>query len=337
MRKKITLTANVPVTVTLKPSSAGTVVADAVRLVDTTTPSRDFAYRYDVNGQNIEVLDQDPEQRVDSYRTSYDVLGQPIEVSEYDGSTQLRSTGYTHDPNGNILTVESVLRENATTEKLRRKTSYAWDARNQLDTLTVTNNPVDAEASRTWDYTWNSRGLLDTLRKPADTKAATSGNLVRYSYYGNGLLRQKEERQQDPGQTLVSSHELTYNPDGDLARDLARVTNPDGGMLRQTSTYRYSPSQQLLEVTKSGTGTKDEAYTYDPAGNITEQTIGKATTTSSYVDNRLERTTSTEPGFLPTTADYKYDDFGRLDQITQPRGEHQLHLRRIRPGHLRNP
>jgi YD repeat-containing protein len=69
-----------PVTLTLKPSATGKVVADAVRLVrdnsaDTDTEARAFAYSYDVNGNLTGINDTSSGARAD-YQVAYTGLNQ---------------------------------------------------------------------------------------------------------------------------------------------------------------------------------------------------------------------------------------------------------------------
>ncbi|WP_454854048.1 hypothetical protein [Promicromonospora soli] len=74
-----------PVTVTLKPSANGTVVAGGVRLVrdnaaDTDTGARAFAYSYDVNGNLTGINDTSSGARADDYQVAYTGLNQVASV-----------------------------------------------------------------------------------------------------------------------------------------------------------------------------------------------------------------------------------------------------------------
>lgn len=321
----VTLDPTKTATLSLSPSADGVTVADAVRLV-ATDAKKSFNYGYDRNGQQTSVTNGEASARVSKYETTYDGLGRATLVKELAGTSAVRETTYGYDENSNVLSIVAKRfsqagagsddRGNA---ELTSSTSYAWDARNLVDTVTKT---TAGGTARTWDYTWNSRGLLETLTKPDAAGTKGAGNVVSLKYFDNGLLKDKTERKKPkPDGTLgdvVSSHQLTYNPDGDPVRDIAKVQNPEAASSYRTQTTRYSytPGQQLRDVEREGfKAGKDEEFLYDPAGNITRQKIGDVTTVNEYLHNRLKTTTASAPGTTSSTSNYVYDDWGRLTNV----------------------
>lgn len=334
----VDLDAGTPATLKLTPGGSGVTVADAVRLV-ATDAKRQYSYTYDRNGQQEQVIDERPGGRVSKFVTTYDVLGRVGSVKEYGTVNPLvamRQTLYSYDPNSNLTKVEaSRMPENSAVDGrgslgASSTTTYTWDARNLVDTVT---QQIGSGTARTWDYQWNSRGLLESLTKPNAAGTAGAGNVVSYRYFDNGLLRDKTERKPGTGGDgfVTSSHALTYNPDGDPVRDITKVQrhNATSSWRAQTIKYSYTPTQALRSVDKTGEKSgDDEKYQYDIAGNTIKSTIGKTTTCNTYdavasCDEPLSggvRLTSAKvtTNGVSATSTYAYDDFGRLTSVTNP-------------------
>ena len=146
-----------------------------------------------------------------------------------------------------------------------------------------------------------------------------NGNVTSYGYYWDGLPKQTWER--TAGGATVAKHDLRYNLDGDRSEDASQVDDADStNLLSQVATYAYTPAGQLASVLKSGAQPgKNECYRYDAAGNTVKQQSGGAAcdfasgkvTTSNFDRNRL--TTTTTSG---VTANYRYDPWGRLDEVS---------------------
>ena len=324
---------------TLNPSSTGVVVADAIRLVRI-DGDRGFSYSYDRNGQQTSVTNNDGTARATSYNTQYDALGRPLVIEEKNPTTTLRQTTYTYDLNPNPASVVSgrTLQTGATDDggnlAVTSSTSYGWDVRNLLVKVTSGTNAgttADPNGLRQWDYTWNSRGLLASVTKPGPSAGTAPRNLITYKYFDNGLLREQRENRPAFGTNPanasvdVAVHQLTYNDDGDPKRDMAQFREPDSATVwrSQTSRYDYTPTRQLASVIKTGSKKGgDETYGYDVAGNVVTARLGRVTTTSGYVGNRLTTSTPRTDGVNggpPVTgpaSTYHYDDFGRLDNVT---------------------
>lgn len=288
-------------TIVLKPATSGVVSADALKLVSTGAPSqRAFTYTYDANGQQTAVKDQDAGAAVDTYATTYDGLGRARQVDELKGSTTKRETTYTYDLNANPLTTYAHRSATSGNADASRYTEYAWDGRNMVDTVKTGLTPT--ASLDTFQFTYDARGLRSTLTKP-------NGNKTTSSYHEDGLLRTKVERTSiTKGDQIVSSHSLKYNTDGDRSQDVEKIDQAgSAGFLDQTSTYAYTPAQQVKSVTRSGADKgNSESYVYDAAGNVTSQTIGSETTTMTYDRNRLTKSVTGA-----TTQNHRYDAFGR--------------------------
>ncbi len=98
--------------------------------------------------------------------------------------------------------------------------------------------------------------------------------------------------------------------------------DPSSSLLR-TVKYAYTPVGQLASVTKQGVKAgQDESYGYDVAGNVVSSTVGKTTTASTFVHNRLASTTTTTDGVPGSvSSSYGYDEFGRLLSVSGAGGE----------------
>lgn len=310
-----------PASVSIAVSADGTVVADAVRLVKVDN-ERSFTYQYDADGRQKTVINETAGANdVDTYTTTYDAVGQTEQVQELAGAQTRRTTTYAYDINGNITSVLANRGQapgvgDAGNLEASRYTAYTWDERDLVATVTAGRTAADPN-KRTWAYSYDPRGMKATWTKPAGDGTAT-GNVTTYAYHETGLLRSMVERRPDVGHTLVASHQLWFNPDGDRTRDISRVDNADTGAakpnLEQTADYTYTPDRRLAKVEKTGTNkSKNETYFYDAAGNVEEQTVDGKATTFTYDRNRL--VSSTTEGVDGST-DYQYDPFGRLETVT---------------------
>ncbi|MFG2102520.1 DNRLRE domain-containing protein [Micromonospora echinaurantiaca] len=285
--------------VTLTDDANGTVVADAVKLVrdnsaDVDNEKKNFTYRYDPNGNLVEVTDLSPDARVDSYVTSYDGLNRVSTVEELvDGGVRNR-TAFTYDPNANVETRT----HDATWSR------FEYDVRDLLSTVT---NAASASATdkRITTYRHTPRGQVEHQVKP-------NGNTVDFDYYLNGAIRHQVEKR--AGGAVVAEHTLEYTANGDPARDVARVMNADDSTayVDNTYTFNYDPQDRIARVDKTGANPTVESYVHDANSNVITQTVKDVTTNHNYDRNRLM--TSTAVGGL--TSKYNYDPLGRLDTVS---------------------
>ncbi|MER6617024.1 DNRLRE domain-containing protein [Streptomyces xantholiticus] len=284
--------------VTLTDLADGTVVADGLKLVrsntgETDNEKKDFTYRYDVNGLLAEVKDLSPGAKADAYAMTYDELNQLSKVEEKLGSTVKNTTALAYDVNGNpVETTHDVTWSKA-----------EYDVRDMINKITNADTPTAGNQQIT-TFTYTDRGQPLKQTKP-------NGNTVDYAYWLNGAVKSQVEKKS--GGTVVASHDLEYDPNGNRSKDTSKVMNADNAAdyLDTVSTFVYDPQDRIDTVTKTGDAAGTEKYTYDGNSNIVEQTVGTVTSTSTYDRNRLLKTSAA--GVAST---YNYDPLGRLDTVS---------------------
>ncbi|MCP8710938.1 DNRLRE domain-containing protein [Streptomyces sp. AC04842] len=284
--------------VTLTDAANGTVVADGLKLVrsntgETDNEKKDFTYRYDAGGLLTEVKDLSPDAKADAYTMTYDELNQLTKVEEKLGATVKNTTSLTYDINGNPL--------ETTHDVTWSKAEY--DVRDLINKITNADSPTAGNQQIT-TFTYTDRGQPLKQTKP-------NGNSVDYAYWLNGAVKSQVEKKS--GGTLVASHDLEYDPNGNRSKDTAKVMNADNAAdyLDTVSTFTYDPQDRIAKVTRTGDAAGTETYRYDGNSNIVEQTVGGVTSTSMYDRNRLLKTTAA--GVAST---YNYDPLGRLDTVS---------------------
>jgi RHS repeat-associated protein len=290
-------------TVSLAENSGGTVVAGAVEIVrdnssDTNTATHAYSYTYDADGNQTGITDTsnqgngNPSTAVTNYAMAYDQDDRNTSVTEDNSSgTAVHTTTYGYDAASNLI---SQVHDGA-------PSSYAYNDLNQLKTETDATSSTDTDPQVT-SFTYNPTGQVATEAKP-------NGNTVTSTYYANDLLYQQTE--DTSGGTLVSSHQYSYDPDGDTTQDVEQLQSADNSAdyLDHTLTYTYDPMDQVDTVATDGTVT--ESYTHDADNDVTAQTVDGTTTDYGYNLGQLQ--TATTGG---TTDDYNYDPIGRLDTVT---------------------
>nr|WP_307661548.1 DNRLRE domain-containing protein [Streptomyces sp. V1I1] len=284
--------------VTLTDAANGTVVADGIKLVrsntgETDNEKKDFTYKYDANGLLSEVKDLSPGAKADAYAMAYDELNQLSKVEEKLGSTVKNTTSLTYDVNGNPL--------ETTHDVTWSKAEY--DVRDMINKITNADTPTAGNQQIT-TLTYTDRGQPLKQTKP-------NGNTVDYAYWLNGAVKSQVEKKS--GGTVVASHDLEYDPNGNRSKDTAKLMNADNtaAYLDTVSTFDYDPQDRISKVTKTGNGAGTEEYVYDGNSNIVEQKSGGVTSTSTYDRNRLLKTSA---GGVAST--YNYDPLGRLDTVS---------------------
>ena len=282
--------------VTLAQNAGGSVTADAVKIVrnnsgDTQPSPNSFAYTYDPNGNLTDVADSSPGAVYNDYTYSYDGVNRLTQLQEKASGTVKHTTGYTYNADNMPLTMNHDASSAA----------YTYDVRNLL--ASVINKETSTDAGKSTSYTYAPTGQIAT-----ETKA--NGNVVTDTYNLDDSIAGTVEK--TSAGTLVASHTLAYDPNGNETSDASSVQNADNhsAYITKTATDTYTPANQLASVSNSD-GSDPQSYTYDQAGNITVQSVGGVSTTNVFDRDRL--LTSTGSG---VTAAYNYDPFGRTDSVT---------------------
>ncbi|MFB7225563.1 RHS repeat-associated core domain-containing protein [Streptomyces sp. NPDC056227] len=278
-------------------NGAGTVVADAVKVVRTVTEAdtekKDSTYSYDVNGNLTQLTDGSSNAKIDAYRLNYTGLNQLAKMEELLTGTVKKATTFAYDANGLLETVAHPDQHSA----------YTYDLRDLVKTVKVGKSETDTDA-KTTAYTYTDRRQL--LR---ETKA--NGNTADYVYFLNGAIKTQTEKKANG--TLVSSHTYAYDANGNKAQDVAKKMNADdhAAYLSSTTDYTYDPVDRLKQTVKTGNGASTDSYVHDDNANVIRQTVKNVTSEFTYDRNRLlSSVTST------TSASYNYDAYGRLDTVT---------------------
>ncbi|MFE6281679.1 DNRLRE domain-containing protein [Streptomyces sp. NPDC057877] len=282
----------------LAQNSGGVVVADAVKLVRDTSGETDaekktFSYVYDVNGNLTSLDDTSSGAAIDAYTVTYTGLNQVQKVTEALSGQEKKATTYTYDANGQPETVTHP----------DQFSKYTYDLRELVKTVSVGKSATDTTPEVT-SYTYTDRG-----QKLKETKA--NGNTVDYTYYLDSAVKTQRERKANG--TLVSEHTVTYDPNGNKARDVGKKMNADSpsAYVDVTADYTYDPVDRIASVTKAGTSPGTETYVHDDNANVVSQNVKGVPSTFTYDRNRL--LSATVDG---AAAGYNYDPFGRLSTIT---------------------
>ncbi|MFH9554498.1 LamG-like jellyroll fold domain-containing protein [Streptomyces sp. NPDC017435] len=248
------------------------------------------------------------------------------------------TTQYEHDALGRAV---------GTTDPAGTHVTYTYTAGDQHAT-TVLDDWTGDPSGTTKDLT-----LVSNAYDPAGRLASTTdamGATTAYTYYDDGLAATttaKQVTQADGTRHDIVLESDTYDPAGNLTKQVTgagtttqtftvdalgrtqtSVLDPSG--LNRTATYTYDGDDRVKEQTQAISGTKKLTTTseYDPAGNVTKQTVTDGTTThittGTYDDRGLPLTsvsprgnvTGADPAAYTTT--YRYDALGRPVQQTAP-------------------
>ncbi|MFF9283718.1 LamG-like jellyroll fold domain-containing protein [Streptomyces griseosporeus] len=272
-------------------------------------PERTTTYHYDTHGLNDSVTDA--EQHTTHYE--HDALGQVIGMTDAAGT----HFTYTYTPRGEHATtiLDDWTGDPSGTVRDLTLVSNAYDPAGRLASET---NAMGATTA----YTYFDDGLPATTTAKQVTQADGSRHdivLEARAYDAAGNLTQQVT---GGGKTTQ-----TFTVDA-LGRTQTSVLDPGG--LNRTSTFVYDADDRLKQTTQTITATKKltTASEYDPAGNVTKQTVTDGTTThttTSTYDKRGLPLTTVSPRGNVTGADpaaytttFRYDALGRLVQQTAP-------------------
>ncbi len=278
-------------------------LGDLLSFIDARDNETDYSYNTlaqntQIKQPEITALQSGATSTISEYPTttfSYDVFGFTASITSpnanYSGGY---STQFSHNSFGNLT---SVVQPNPTGSGTGLTTSYAYDADNEL--LTVT-DPLSNVTTLGYDHAGRETSVK--LPNPS-TGSGSGGPTYTYAYYAGGQLK-----------TLTDpfSNVTTYNLD---ARN-------------QVS------SVQLPNLTTGGTsGDPVITFYHDANGNQTAETDPDSNTTFSSFDalNRLASTSETVALYLnsdgtehdtssPATTSYLYDSAGNLTRTTDADG-----------------
>ncbi len=203
-----------------------------------------------------------------------------------------QTTEYTYDDQGNVLTVK---------DPLNRVTTNQYDALNRLKQVTSP-TPISAVTQ----YAYNG---LDALTRVTDPRS------LETNYAVDGLGNLNDQTSPDTG-TTTNEH--------DPAGNLIKQTDAKS----QETTYAYDALNRVTLITFQD-GSK-QTYAYDQGANgigrlssITETNPPPANQVTSVLvyaydqHGRVLSETRTVNG-VQYVLGYRYDSFGRLDQLTYP-------------------
>ncbi|NUP48289.1 MAG: DNRLRE domain-containing protein, partial [Catenulispora sp.] len=286
----------------LAPQPGSTVVADAVKIVRTDTVTQptgptSFSYKYDANGNVADIADSSPTAQFNDYTPTFNNLNQMTQLVEKKSGAAVHTLTNKFDPVGN-LTYSSNDATNGT---------YVYNTLNQLTQVTSVGFTGDPGIVTKYSYFPNGQPQVETKG---------NGNTVTQTYNMDGTLAASTEA--TAGGTVVDQHQLTYDPNNNVQQDVSVLQNADTGATpSRVTNFLYSPNNQVTSVKN---GQDDQAYTYDGAGNIEEQTVrDPATGNSSTVDFTYDRDRvfkETVKGGTGTPGGFQYDTLGRLDAVT---------------------
>lgn len=179
----------------------------------------------------------------------------------------------------------------STTDDIRILTSYlpqGWELQRTTDKYVPGGSPV-----------WQPKKVQD------------------WTYYDNGQLKTMSTK--NGSGTVLESHDVTYTDsagrylNGNQTVDVFKRSSPNTGTpcasVTCTARYTYDARDRLThQDTGAGAGSD---YTLDPAGNVTTEVQGGATTNYTYRGTQLDTTTA---GGVTTKS--HYESRGNLDCIT---------------------
>ena len=229
----------------------------------------------------------------------------------------LNETSYTHDENGNVLTMTDVFGTQTYTYNFFRQILTATDRMGGV----VTN-------------TYDARGNLLTTKDPLDAVTTfaynTNGQLISVKNAKNFTTAMIYDAQGRMTQVTDANNKLTR-----FAYDARDRTTSTTNALNETISYEYDANNRVKKVIYPDTNFQE--FTYDLAGRRTQVKDEKGNITSFAYDNAYRLTSVTDA--LNNTAsnsydlmsnlvaqtdgagnvtNYEYDDFDRLTKVIYP-------------------
>lgn len=297
--------------------------APAGLVADVTTPGgRKTTYKYFANGDLAAVTDANGAK----VTYTYDNIGRQLTSTEIsDAAPSGLTTTYTYDKNDQVLTETSpkVLNRVTNAEHTARS-STVYDADGSVLSQTVS-DMTGGDASRTTSMTYDAYGRVETRTDPGgDTtnfaydvygnkvsETDPAGNVNTYTFDGEGrplttnLLNYTGDPNSPSAARTLVQESRAYDPAGRLAS----LTDAMGWV----TAYTYTDDGLVASVVRkdplTGKSFTEQANTYDAAGNLTKQVTNDGNTTSTFVVDAADRTTSSteDPAGLARTTKVSYD------------------------------
>lgn len=212
----------------------------------------DRTYRYDWDGELIEILDA---QR-GATRFEYDPVGRLAAMIP----AQARPVVFRHDAAGNLHEGEGSAKRRYERGRLvqRGATSYRWDDEGRLAEKRTRDEATGAEAI--WAYTWDAAGLLRKVLTP-------SGETIELAY--DPLARRVEKkitRVPGAGEKPVTIARTRFVWDGDvLVHEIKETARRGGDPIVEERTYCFEDDSFEPAAHREGSGAWI-TYMNDPAG-----------------------------------------------------------------------
>ena len=254
---------------------------------DTNALGKTASYQYDFAGNETATTDRNGRVR----KFTYDKLNRQIGEQWLDANNiAIRTTGYTYDAVGNLITANDP----------SSKYSYGYDAVNRLTSVDNKDTPVVPNILLNYTY-----DAADNLLKVTDTINNQLKGTTSYTY--DALNRATSLTQSGNG-VANKRVDMTYDAASQMT-GLNRFTDLAGLNAVANTGYTYDANGRLTNLThkKGNNNLAAYSYVYDAVNRITQTTSVDGTSSFSY--DATNQLTSTDHSYQTDEA-YNYDANG---------------------------
>jgi len=284
-----------------------------------------------IDGQNDEILFDDPQYDVENLLTqfdygngiratyTYDSRDRPLTIDVKDGVTSLLDLDYTYDNNSNITQVVNGWRDTSSTWHSETE-SYSYDGLDRLTSASCTS----WSHSYLYDTAGNRTGkdsITYTINSINEVTALSDG--TSFTYDDNGNRTQKIKGTDTWDYTYDYANRLTEVEENDSI--IGEYVYDGGGNRLQktensiTTTYIYSGIDPMYEENSIGSA----CYIYGPTGLIAKRTtIDQESNTYFYHKDHLGSTRLVTDSTKDIIAASTYHPFGETE--VEEGSEHYL-------------